>query len=552
MTTMTKIAFIGGGSVQWAPGLVSDVALTETLAGAELVLHDVDVEALKRMMPICKRIVAQCDAHMQITATLDRAEALRGADFVVLCVGIGGLVAMRNDLEIPEKYGVYQAVGDTVGPGGLARGLRHVPFAVEVAREMEALCPNAWMLNLTNPMTTICRGVTRATGVRTIGLCHEISGFRHHLAGLFRVPVEEVIFEVAGINHLPVITRCNVGGHDGLGLLRDWLAEHGPFEFVDDRELTSVFEVFRDQLAVKLTLFEQLGVLFGAGDRHVAEFFPGFLGDENGRGRRYGIHLTTVDHREEMARARRATAENYVPPETVSAEQLAPLMAALLGGPPDLFVVNVPNQGQIDDLPRGAVVECVAHVDALGVRPLAIGPLPPAAHAAVAAHVDRQELIVEAALTGRYELARTALASDPLVRDPQTVEPMFEELVAANARSSEAMEARIAGMDQERLDAEIAAVNAQPVPDAFPAETAGFSVSRSTIRQLLDDDAARAILERHFPEMLDHPQLQMAADMTLEAVAVYAPQILTPEKLQAVDAELARLVELSPLSTEDL
>ena len=258
---MPKIAFIGGGSIQWTPGLVSDMALTETLAGAELVLHDVDANALQLMTPVCKRIVKQCNANLEITATLDRAEALRGADFVILCVAIGGLAAMRDDLEIPASYGVYQAVGDTVGPGGLARGLRHVPFAVEVAQEMENLCPDGWMLNLTNPMTTICRGVTRATGIRTIGLCHEISGFQHHLASLFQVPVEQVIFEVAGINHLPIITRCTIAGRDGFDLLRDWLSEHDPFEFVDEGEFQSVFKVFIDRLAVKLALFEQLGVL---------------------------------------------------------------------------------------------------------------------------------------------------------------------------------------------------------------------------------------------------------------------------------------------------
>jgi alpha-galactosidase len=432
---MTKIAFIGGGSVQWTPGLVNDMALTETLVGSELVLHDIDAEALRFMLPVCKRIVEKLNADMQITATLDRAEVLRGADFVVLCVGIGGLPAMRNDLEIPEKYGIYQSVGDTVGPGGIARGLRHIPFAVEVAREMETLCPQAWMLNLTNPMTTICRGVTKATKIRTIGLCHEISGFRSHLAGLFQVPVEQVMFGIAGINHLPIIMHCDIGGRDGFTMINDWRTEHDPFEFVEDRELTSVFEVFQDKLAVKLTLFEQLGVLFGAGDRHVAEFFPGFLTDESGHGRRYGIHLTTVDHREEMARSRRVAAEGYIPSETVSAEQLAPLMAALLGGPSGQFVVNVPNQGQIDNLPRESMVECVAYVDALGVRPLAVGALSPAAHAIVAPHVDRQELIVEAALTGHYELAQAALASAPLVRDLQTVKPMFEELVAANTRS---------------------------------------------------------------------------------------------------------------------
>lgn len=539
---MIKTAFIGGGSVQWMPGLVNDMALTEALADAELVLHDIDAEALKRMVPVCGRIVQQCGTSLRVTATLDRRAALRDADFVVLCVGVGGLAAMRNDLEIPEKYGIFQAVGDTVGPGGLARGLRHIPFAVEIAREMEALCPKARLLNLTNPMTTICRAVTRATGVRTVGLCHEVSGMRAHLAGLFQVPVEQVILEVAGINHLPVVTRCSIRGRDGLAMLRDWLSEHHPFEFVETGELQSAFEVFRDYLAVKLTLFEQLGALFGAGDRHVAEFFPGFLAEENERGRRYGIHLTTADHREEMARHRRENLEHYIPRKTASAEQLAPLMAALLGGPPGQFVVNLPNRGQIDNLPRHVVVECVAHIDGLGVRPLAVGALPPPVHGVVASHVDRQELIVEAALTGRYELAQAALATDPLVRDPQVVEPMFEELVAANARSLEAMERQLSAMDRERLEAEIAAVNEQRPFEILPQkETAGFSVSRSTIRELLENDASKAILEEHFPEMMDHPQIQMAADMTLATVAAYAPRILTKEKLQSVDADLTQL-----------
>jgi len=167
-----KIAFVGGGSVQWTPKLVTDMALTETLASANLALHDIDADALELLTRACERIVGQVGGNLQVTATLDRAEALRGADFVILCVAIGGLAAVRNDLEIPERYGIYQPVGDTVGPGGLARGLRHIPFAVQVAREMEQLCPHAWMLNLTNPMTTICRGMIRTTNIRTIGLCH--------------------------------------------------------------------------------------------------------------------------------------------------------------------------------------------------------------------------------------------------------------------------------------------------------------------------------------------------------------------------------------------
>jgi alpha-galactosidase len=432
-----KIAFIGGGSVQWTPKLVTDIALSEQLAGATLMLHDIDAEALELLTRACERIVEEVDGSLQITPTLDRAEALQDADFVILCVAIGGLPAMRNDLEIPERYGVYQSVGDTVGPGGLARGLRHIPFALQVAREMETLCPDAWMLNVTNPMTTICRGITRATGIRTIGLCHEVTDVRDHLAGLFDVPVETITLEVAGINHLPAVLHFDVGGRDGVEMLRDWLRERGPFANVGQVELNTVFDVFIDRLAVKMTLFEQLGVLFGAGDRHVAEFFPNFLTEATERGRRYGILLTNVHQREEMARLRRVQIEHFVNgvPENLrhSNEQLAPVMVALAGGPPGRFIVDVPNRGQIDNLPRDAVVECIADVDTLGVRPLAVGPLPHPVYAALAPHVARQELIVESALTGRREPALAALATDPLVRDPATVEPMLDELLAANA-----------------------------------------------------------------------------------------------------------------------
>jgi alpha-galactosidase/6-phospho-beta-glucosidase family protein len=279
--------------------------------------------------------------------------------------------------------------------------------------------------------------MARATGIRTIGLCHEVSGVSHRLADLLDAPVETLALEVAGINHLPVILRFGVGGRNGMDMLRDWLAEHGPFARVGQVELNVVFDVFIDRLAVKLTLFEQLGVLFGAGDRHVAEFIPGFLSDEHERGRRYGILLTTVDQREEMAHLRRAEVERLAggPSGNLqqSTEQLAPVMAALAGGPAGKFIVNIPNEGQIDNLPRDAVVECIAEISSLGVRPLAVGPLPHAAYAVIAPHVARQELIVEAALSGQREPALAALATDPLVPDPAVVEPMLSGLLEANA-----------------------------------------------------------------------------------------------------------------------
>ncbi len=437
---MIKIAFIGGGSVQWTTGLVADMALTKHLAGATVVLHDIDADALDLLVRASKRVVSDVAGNLTITSTPNRAEALRDADFVILCISVGGLAAMRNDIEIPERYGIYQSVGDTVGPGGLARGLRHIPFAVQVAREMEQLCPNAYMLNLTNPMTTICRGVTRATNIRTIGLCHEVDIVRmRHLTRLFNLPEQEISMDVAGINHLPVLLRCDAAGRDGLALLREWLASHSVFEFLGEHDSDVKTDVFRDRLAVKLSLFKRLGVLFGAGDRHVAEFLPGFLTDANQRGNRFGVLLTTIENRRNLANARRQRIEQYAAGTIsenwkMSFEQMAAVMAAISGGPAGQFVVNVPNQGQIDNLPRQAVVECMAQVDALGVRPLAVGSLPLPAYGIIAAHVARQELIVEAALTGNRAPALAALMTDPLVTNPETAEPMLDELLAANAR----------------------------------------------------------------------------------------------------------------------
>ena len=430
-----KIAFIGGGSVQWTARLVTDMALTPQLADAHLVLHDIDAEALALLDRVCKRIVAQAGVRMEISSTLDRMEALRGADFVILCVAIGLLPAMRYDLEIPKRYGIKQTVGDTVGPGGLARGLRHIPFAVQVAKEMETLCPQAWLLNLTNPMTTICRAITNASHIRTIGLCHEVSNLRLRLAEILDAPPETIHFDVAGINHLPLILRLRIGQEDGMTVIRRWLDEHGALDLAGEH-LDDIQDIFHDRMAVKFTLLESMGVLFGSGDRHVAEFIAGFLNPESGYGERYGLVLTTIEHRESLLKLRRAMHDAYLEGAHFelekSDEQLAPVIAALCGGPAGEFYVNVPNQGQIENLPIEAVVECSARVDVLGVRPMAMGRLPNPAHAVIAGHVARQEIIVKAAMSGNPEMALQALVTDPLVRDLESAPRMLSEMLAAN------------------------------------------------------------------------------------------------------------------------
>ena len=432
-----KIALIGGGSALWASRLVADICSNETLQGANVILQDIDATTLDTSSRACQRMVAELRSDLHITTTLDRNEALYDADFVILCVSIGGLAAREKDLEIPARYGIYQSVGDTVGPGGLARGLRHIPFAVQLAHEMEELCPNAWLLNLSNPLTTICRSIVRTSTIRTLGFCHQAESFcRRYLAPLLQVPEDRLSFDVVGINHLPVISRLRIGNEDGFSLLRDWFTGHSAFEFIDQHD-SDVHDVFKDRLTIKLSLFEKCGLLFGAADRHVAEFFPGFLTGSTQYGGQYGVVLTTIEHRKTLARQWQTTFEQFIQGGPAKefvrpAKELAPLMAALAGGPVGRFVVNLPNQGQVENLPRGAILECMADVDARGVRPLPLGKLPPKIHAVIAPHVMRQEYIVEAALTGNRDLARAALATDPLIPDISVARPLCEDLFAAN------------------------------------------------------------------------------------------------------------------------
>ena len=171
-----RITIVGGGSYQWAPKLLVDFANTPLLHDAEIVIEDIDPAPVPRMVEFVEHVADVRGIGITATGTTDQRQALEGADYVIVNISTGGFDSMRHDLAVPARYGVMQSVGDSVGPGGIVRALRNIPVFLELARNMEELCPDAWLFNLTNPMTTICRSVTRETSVKTVGLCHEIAG----------------------------------------------------------------------------------------------------------------------------------------------------------------------------------------------------------------------------------------------------------------------------------------------------------------------------------------------------------------------------------------
>ncbi|HEY7947354.1 MAG TPA: hypothetical protein VID75_06750, partial [Acidimicrobiales bacterium] len=225
-----KITIVGGGSTHWTPRLLADFANTASLHDCSVTLTDISETSLPPMLTIAKHIVSTRGIGMTVTATTDLAEALDGADVVIIALSVGGLVSMAHDLDIPSRYGIWQPVGDSVGPGGIARSLRSIPVVLRIAAEVQRWAPDATLLNVSNPLTALCRAVSSQTSVTTVGLCNELVGLQFWLSLVFDVDMRQIDPTVAGVNHLPLVTALRIGDDDGFALLRDVLENPGQLE----------------------------------------------------------------------------------------------------------------------------------------------------------------------------------------------------------------------------------------------------------------------------------------------------------------------------------
>ena len=423
-----RIVIVGGGSRQWGPKLTTDILTTPSLTGSTIVLHDIDAASLALMGAYCERINRELGTAATIEATADRRAALKDADFVAVTITTGGFASMAHDLDIPSRYGVRQSVGDTCGPGGINRSLRNIPVLLDIARDMETQCPDAWLLNLTNPMTCLTRAINKQTSIKAVGLCHEVVIMSWMVAIALGIPAEEVGFAITGVNHLPWITELTVSGEDGFDALRRAIVDRPEAAwFADDHQL-------------KLALLERYGALAGAGDRHVAEFFPWVLTEEAEWGKAWGVALTSIADRERDDAAYREEMQHIIDgdspvPTWQSGEMVAPIIDSLVTGTHRELPLNLPNAGQAPYLPADVVVETMCVVDADGIRGRdAIVPPAPCAEW-THRHVAVQELTVQAAVNGDAELVRAAMALDPLGGrvDLRAIDSMTAELLAATS-----------------------------------------------------------------------------------------------------------------------
>jgi alpha-galactosidase len=441
-----QVTIIGGGSYQWAPKLIADLLNTPSLHGMHLVLEDIDPAPLAKMEGIARIADDKLGSKVTVSTTTDQRRALEGADFVVVTISTGGFTSMAVDIDVPARHGIYQSVGDSVGPGGISRALRNIPVLAGMGHDMEDLCPNAWMLNITNPMTALTRTVCRETTIKTVGLCHEIGGFCMDLAIAFRKPHTAVRPVIEGVNHFPVICEVDVDGADGFELLAELVDELGGLEALAPRpgqpeaEPFSKLDFGRRHL-LKLTLLDRWGALLGANDRHLAEFMPGVLTEESGWGASWGIELTPIARREQHQAQYVADVDSWLAgkedlPTWDSGELVAPVIDSLVTGTHREVPLNLPNAGQCPDMPDDVVVESICVVDGDGMRGRDTARAPAPFAELLRRHSAVQELTVQAALSGDRALAQQAFELDPLAGrgDLRDTEAMVDELLAGTAK----------------------------------------------------------------------------------------------------------------------
>ncbi len=426
--TDLNIAYIGGGSRGWAWTFMTDLSLDGQLGGS-IILYDIDQEAAKNNQIIGNRMKDDPERpgkwNYKTAGTLK--DALTGADFVVISIMPGTFEEMRSDVHAPEKYGIYQSVGDTAGPGGMLRALRTIPMFVEIAEAIKAYSPNAWVINYTNPMSLCVKTLYHVfPEIKAFGCCHEVFGTQKLLAqmcqevlGISGIKRDDIHVNVLGINHFTWFDRASYQDCDLMPVfqeLSDQYYDTG-YNLQDENWMNRPFCCTH---RVKFDLFRNYGLIGAAGDRHLTEFMPPIYLKDPETVEHWGFRLTTVDYRVKDLQDRLERSRKYLSGEKSlekkpSGEEGILLIKSLVGLTRTVSNVNVPNNGQIANLPLGAIVETNALFERDHIAPVFAGEIPDKVLELISPHIINHEDILNAALTCDRKLALKAFCNDPLV-----------------------------------------------------------------------------------------------------------------------------------------
>lgn len=429
---MTRITFIGAGSIGFTRTLVRDILTFPRLADAELILMDIDAERLEFAERSVKRIIELGNYPATVKTTLSRAEALQGADVVMVTILAGGVQVWRHDIEIPKQFGIDINVGDTRGPSGIFRALRTIPEMLSIAKDMEKYCPNAMMLNYTNPMAMLCRAMQRESSIEITGLCHSVQGTAEMLARWIGVPFEEIDYLCAGINHMAWYLRFDHKNKSVYPLIR--AAMDKP-------------EVYNQEI-VRNEMFLHLDYYVTESSGHNSEYNAWFRKRPDliekycthGTGWNPGKHAYILDEYLRRENEWRADARSWFDGSAQlklerGHEYAAYIVNALVGGEPFRFNGNVRNTGLITNLPQDACVEVPVFVDKDGLHPVHVGALPPQCAMLTNLSAQIEELAVDGAISGDPRKVYQAILNDPLtaaVLAPNEIRDMVNAMFAKN------------------------------------------------------------------------------------------------------------------------
>ncbi len=425
-----NIAYIGGGSKGWAWNLMSDLAQEEQLSGT-VKLYDIDHEAAKANEIIGNNLKEKSGVKgkWDYKAVGSLKEALIDADFIIISILPATFEEMESDVHEPENYGIYQSVGDTVGPGGIIRSLRTIPMYIEIAENIKKYAPEAWVINYTNPMTICIKTLYEIfPEVKAFGCCHEVFGTQgllidmlEDMKGIKDINRNEIKVNILGINHFTWLDEAFYKGINLISLYKDFVDKYYEEGFLKGEEDNWLNSYFASAEKVKFDLFKKYGLIAAAGDRHLAEFVPGnwYLKDPE-TVKSWKFNLTPVSWRKEHKKELIAKSERLVKGEedfelNPSGEEGVEQMKAILGLTEMVTNVNLPNRGQIENLPEGCIVETNAVFRNREVSPVYAGELPLDIKQLVMPHVQNQELLMKATLQKDLDPAFKAFLSDPLV-----------------------------------------------------------------------------------------------------------------------------------------
>ncbi len=406
---MPKITLIGAGSTIFTKNLLGDILSLPALQGSHITLHDIDVKRLRTSEVVAQRVAHIMGAAPTIQATTDRRAALAGANYVITTIQVGGYEPCTvTDFAIPSRYGLRQTIGDTVGIGGIFRGLRTIPVLLSICRDMEDLCPDAWLLNYVNPMAINCWGMYRGSGIRSVGLCHSVQHTAEKLARDIDVPPEEINYFCAGINHMAFYLKF------------ERRTSHGVEDLYPRLHRVVAEGRVPDNNKVRYEMLERLGYFVTESSLHFAEYVPWFIKrDRPDLLDCFNIPLDEYPRRCEQQiadwEAQRELIEDPDAPLDIerSVEYGSWIIHSMETDIPRVINGNVANHGLISNLPAGCCVEVPCLVDNNGIQPLRVGSLPPHLAALMQTNINVQALTVEAALTGKREHIYHAAMLDP-------------------------------------------------------------------------------------------------------------------------------------------